>query len=336
MTKVWNIALLGATGSVGEAVLCLLQERQFPFGELFLLDSENSAGESIRFNGKQYIVIDAQLFDWTQVQLAFFVADKEAAASYAEKAAQDGCIVIDSSALFALEQDIPLVVPSINPHVLANYRNRNIIAIADSYVSQLLVAVKPLMNVADINRLILTNLFSVSMHGKSAVDELSIQSARLLNGLPVDNKCFIKQLAFNLLPLLSDDEGSVPQERSLVDQVHKILQNDRLSIVVSFLQAPVFYGNAQVVHVETLRPITVEEAWQEIAQFDDIHQFYQDDFPTQVTDASSNDRLSIGCMHHNYGAPEILQFWSVADNTRFGGARMLIETAERLVQEQYY
>lgn len=141
MTEGWNIALLGATGAVGEAVLSLLQERQFPVGELFLLASENSAGESIRFNGKQYTVIDAQLFDWTQVQLAFFVAGKEASARYAEQAAQDGCIVIDSSGLFALEPDIPLVdiplvVPSVNPHLLANYRNRNIIAVADSYVSQ--------------------------------------------------------------------------------------------------------------------------------------------------------------------------------------------------------
>lgn len=336
MTEDWSIALLGATGAVGEAVLSLLQERQFPVGELFLLASENSAGESIRFNGKQHSVIDAQLFDWAQAQIAFFVAGKEASARYAEQAAQEGCIVIDSSGLFALEPDIPLVVPNVNPHVLADYRNRNIVAIADSYVSQLLVAVKPLINVAGIHRLMLTNLCSVSVHGKSAVDELAGQSARLLNGLPVDNKCFAKQLAFNLLPLLSDVEGSVPQERCLVDQARKILQNDGLSIVVSCLQAPVFYGNAQVVHVETLRPITVQEAWQEIAQFDDIQLVGEDDFPTQVTDASGSDQLSIGCMRNDYGAPEILQFWSVADNTRFGGARMLLETAERLVQEQYY
>lgn len=116
------------------------------------------------------------------MQLAFFVAGKEASARYAEQAAQDGCIVIDSSGLFALEPDIPLLVPSVNPHLLTNYRNRNIIAVADSYVSQLLLAVKPLINVAGIYRLVLTNLFSVSLHGKSTVDELAGQSARLLNG----------------------------------------------------------------------------------------------------------------------------------------------------------
>ncbi|MFV9996716.1 MAG: aspartate-semialdehyde dehydrogenase [Arsenophonus endosymbiont of Dermacentor nuttalli] len=336
MTEGWNIALLGATGAVGEGVLSLLQERQFPVGELFLLASENSAGESIRFNGKQYTVIDAQSFDWTQVQLAFFGAGKEASARYAEQAAQDGCIVIDNSGLFALEPDIPLVVPNVNPNVLADYRNRNIIAIADSYVSQLLVAVKPIINVAGIHRLILTNLFSVSMHGKSAVDELAGQSARLLNGLPIDNERFAKQLAFNILPLLGDVEGSAPEERNLVDQVRKILQNDGLVIIISCLQAAVFYGNAQVVHVETLRPMTVQEVCQEMAQCDDIQLVTDEDFPTQVTDASGNDRLSIGCIRNDYGAPDIIQFWSVADNTRFGGARMLIETAERLVQEQYY
>ncbi|SPP31486.1 USG-1 protein [Arsenophonus endosymbiont of Aleurodicus floccissimus] len=237
MTEGWNIALLGATGAVGEAVLSLLQERQFPVGELFLLASENSAGESIRFNGKQYTVIDTQLFDWTQAQLAFFVAGKEASARYAE---QDGCIVIDSSGLFALEPDIPLVVRVLIPISWLIYRNRNIIAVADSYVSQLLVAVKPLINFAGIHRLISTNLFSVSVHSKSAVNELAGQSARLLNGLTVDNERFIKQLAFNLLPLLSDDEGSAPQERSLVDQVRKILQNDWLSIYCQFLASTSF------------------------------------------------------------------------------------------------
>ncbi|CAA2930065.1 USG-1 protein [Arsenophonus endosymbiont of Bemisia tabaci Q2] len=118
--------------------------------------------------------------------------------------------------------------------------------------------------------------------------------------------------------------------------MRKILQNDGLSIIVSCLQAPVFYRNAQVVHVEILRPMTVQESWQEIAQFDDIELVCEDDFPTQVTDASGSDRLSIGCMPNDDGAPKILQFWSVADNTQFGGARMLIETAERLMQEQYY
>ena len=336
MTEGWNIAILGATGTVGEAIISLLQEREFPVGELYLLASERSAGEVVRFNGKSYSVENAVNFDWSQVQIAFFVASEAASLQYAELAAQDGCIVIDSSGVFAQDPDVPLVVPSVNPHVLADYRNRNIISLADSFVSQLLTATKPLIDAAGIGRITLTNMLSVSAYGKAAVDELAGQSARLLNGIPPEEGRFSKQLAFNMLPLLGDIEGSVQQERRLVDQVRKILQDDGLPIAVSFIQSPVFYGNAQVVHLETLRPMGTEEAKDEFERFEDIQVSEEDDYPTQVTEASGNDQLSIGCIRNDYGIPEILQFWSVADNVRFGGALMAVETAEKLAQELFY
>ncbi|NRN30411.1 aspartate-semialdehyde dehydrogenase [Photorhabdus heterorhabditis] len=336
MSEGWNIALLGATGAVGEAILALLQERQFPVGELYPLASERSAGKNLRFNGKNLIVRDAADFDWSQVQLAFFVAGMEATAQYAEKAAEEGCLVIDSSGLLAMEPDVPLVVPGVNPHALADYRNRNIIALADSMTSQVLTAIKPLVDAAGIARLYLTNLFSVSIHGKAAVDELAGQSARLLNGIPPEPGRFSKQLAFNLLPLLTDAEGSVSEERRLVDQVRKVLQDEGLPISVSCVQSSVFYGNVQVVHLETLRPVGVEEAREELERIVDINVSDEGDYPTPVTEASGNDLLSIGCLRNDYGMPEVLQFWSVADNIRFGGALMAIETAEKLMQEQFY
>jgi aspartate-semialdehyde dehydrogenase len=144
MSDGWNIALLGATGAVGEALLELLQERQFPVGELYPLASERSAGANVRFNGKSLLVQNAEEFDWSQAQLAFFVAGSDASARYAEEAGNMGCLVIDTSGLFAMEPDVPLVVPGVNPQVLADYRNRNIVAVADSMVSQLLTAIKPL------------------------------------------------------------------------------------------------------------------------------------------------------------------------------------------------
>lgn len=336
MTEGWNIALLGATGAVGEAIITLLQEREFPVGELYLLASERSAGEVIRFNGKSYPVEDAANFDWSQAQIAFFAAGETASLQYAEQAAQEGCIVIDNSGVFAQDPDVPLVVPSVNAHVLADYRNRNIISLADSYVSQLLTATKPLIDAAGIGRITLTNMLSVSAHGKAAVDELAGQSARLLNGIPPEEGRFSKQLAFNMLPLLGDVEGTVVQERRLVEQVRKILQDDGLPVAVSFVQSPVFYGNAQVVYLETLRPMGAEEARDELERFADIQVSEEGDYPTQVTDASGNDQLSIGCLRNDYGIPEILQFWSVADNVRFGGALMAIETAEKLAQELFY
>ncbi|WP_445497241.1 aspartate-semialdehyde dehydrogenase [Photorhabdus sp. SF281] len=336
MSEGWNIALLGATGAVGEAIMALLQERQFPVGELYPLASEHSAGENLRFNGKSLIVRDVAGFDWSQVQLAFFVAGTEATAQYAEQAAEAGCLVLDSSGLFAMEPDVPLIVPGVNPHALADYRNRNIVALADCMTSQVLTAIKPLVDAAGIARLHLTNLFSVSVHGKAAIDELAGQSARLLNGISPDSGRFSKQLAFNLLPLLADAEGSVGEERCVVDQIRKILQDEGLPISVSCVQSSVFYGNAQVVHLETLRPVGVEEAREELERMVDINVSEEGDYPTQVTDASGNDLLSIGCLRNDYGMPEVLQFWSVADNIRFGGALMAVETAEKLIQEQFY
>ncbi|MCI4233337.1 aspartate-semialdehyde dehydrogenase [Dickeya dianthicola] len=333
MSNGWNIALLGATGAVGTALLELLQEREFPVGELYALASENSAGESLRFSGRSLRVEDAADFDWSQVQLAFFVAGLEASARYADAAGNAGCLVIDSSGLFALEPDVPLVVPGVNPQVLADYRNRNIVAVADSLTSQLLKAIKPLTDQAGLSRLHVTNLLSVSAHGKATVDDLAGQSARLLNGIPPEPGLFPKQLAFNLLPLLADNEGSVREERRLVDQVRKVLQDDGLPISVGCVQSPVFYGHAQVVHLEALRPLSADEARDVLAQAEDIALSEEDDYPTQVEDASGNVQLSIGCLRNDYGIPELLQFWSVADNIRFGGALMAVETAERLIEE---
>ncbi|MGQ3902915.1 aspartate-semialdehyde dehydrogenase [Mixta calida] len=336
MSDGWNIALLGATGAVGNALLELLAERQFPVGELYLLASERSAGESVRFDGKSLRVQNADEFDWSQAQLAFFAAGRDASARYAEDAASAGCLVIDSSDLFALEPDVPLVVPDVNPQVLADYRNRNIITVADSLTSQLLCAIKPLVEQAGLARLQVTNLLSVSAQGKAAVDSLAGESARLLNGVPAEEHYFGRQLAFNMLPQLPDSAGSVASERRLVDQVRKVLQDEGLPIAVSNVQAPVFYGNAQIVHLESLRPLSAEEARDELSRMDEIVLSDENDYPTQVTDASDNSNLNVGCLRNDYGIPELLQFWSVADNIRFGGALMAIKTAEKLVQEYLY
>ncbi len=336
MSDGWNIALLGATGATGEALLELLAERQFPVGELYVLATANSAGTTLRFNGQSLWVKDAAEFDWSRAQLAFFVAGREASARYAEEAASAGCLVIDSSDLFALEPDVPLVVPEVNPQVLADYRNRNIISVADALTSQLLCALKPLTDRAGLARIQVTTLLAASAHGKAAVDSLAGESARLLNGVPAEEGFFGRQLAFNMLPLLADGEGSVPQERRLVDQVRKVLQDDGLPLAVSTVQAPVFYGNAQIVQLENLRPLSADEAREALQESTEINVSDENDFPTQVGDASGSAQLCVGCLRNDYGMSEQLQFWSVADNVRFGGALMAVKTAEKLVQEYFY
>ncbi|EAP0457882.1 aspartate-semialdehyde dehydrogenase [Salmonella enterica subsp. enterica serovar Typhimurium] len=337
MSEGWNIAILGATGAVGEALLETLAERQFPVGEIYALARHESAGEHLRFGGKSVIVQDAADFDWTQALLAFFVAGAEASAAWIDDATNAGCLVIDSSGLFALEPDVPLVVPEVNPYVLADYRNRNVIAVADSLTSQLLAALKPLIDQGGLSRIAVTSMLSASAQGKKAVDALAGQSAKLLNGIPIDEDDFFgRQLAFNMLPLLPDREGSVRQERRIVDEVRKILQDDGVMISASVVQSPVFYGHAQMVSFEALRPLAAEEAREAFSRGEDIVLSEETDYPTQVGDASGNPQLSIGCVHNDYGMPEQIQFWSVADNVRFGGALMAVKIAEKLVQEYLY
>ncbi|ENW7463976.1 aspartate-semialdehyde dehydrogenase [Salmonella enterica] len=337
MSEGWNIAVLGATGAVGEALLETLAERQFPVGEIYALARHESAGEHLRFGGKSVIVQDAADFDWTQAQLAFFVAGAEASVAWVDDATNAGCLVIDSSGLFALEPDVPLVVPEVNPHVLADYRNRNVIAVADSLTSQLLAALKPLIDQGGLSRIAVTSMLSASAQGKKAVDALAGQSAKLLNGMPIDEDDFFgRQLAFNMLPLLPDREGSVRQERRIVDEVRKILQDDGVMISASVVQSPVFYGHAQMVSFEALRPLAAEEAREAFSRGEDIVLSEETDYPTQVGDASGNPQLSVGCVHNDYGMPEQIQFWSVADNVRFGGALMTVKIAEKLVQEYLY
>ncbi|WP_407578676.1 aspartate-semialdehyde dehydrogenase [Citrobacter koseri] len=337
MSEGWNIAILGATGAVGEALLETLAERQFPVGEIYALARNESAGEHLRYSGKSVIVQDVADFDWTQAQLAFFVAGAEASAAWVEEATNAGCLVIDSSGLFALEPDVPLVVPEVNPSVLTDYRNRNVIAVANSLTSQLLASLKPLIDEGGLSRISVTSLLSASAHGKKAVDALAGQSAKLLNGIPIDEDDFFgRQLAFNMLPLLPDSEGSVREERRIVDEVRKILQDDGLMISASCIQSPVFYGHAQMVSFEALRPLAAEEARDAFSRGEDIVLSEETDFPTQVGDASGNPQLSVGCVRNDYGMPEQVQFWSVADNVRFGGALMAVKTAEKLVQEYLY
>ncbi|MEW8789453.1 aspartate-semialdehyde dehydrogenase, partial [Enterobacter kobei] len=314
-----------------------LAERQFPVGDIYALARTDSAGEHLRFNGKSVMVQDAAAFDWTQAQLAFFAAGAEATASYIEEATNSGCLVIDLSGLFAMEPDVPLVVPDVNPYVLADYRNRNIIAVPNSLTSQLLTALKPLIDDGGLSRITVTSLLSASANGKKAVDALAGQSAKLLNGIPIDEDDFFgRQLAFNMLPLLPDREGSVREERRIVDEARKILQDEGLMISANVVQSPVFYGHAQMVGFEALRPLAAEEARDAFGRGEDIVLSEESEFPTQVGDATGSAHLSVGCVRNDYGMPEQFQFWSVADNVRFGGALMAVKIAEKLVQEYLY
>ncbi len=243
--------------------------------------------------------------------------------------------MIDSSGLFALEPDVPLVVPEVNPYVLADYRNRNVIAIADSLTSQLLAALKPLIDQG-----------TVAHRRHQYVISVRTGKKRSMRWPDRVRSCLTAYRLMKMISLAASWRSiccrccrivkAACAERRIVDEVRKILQDDGVMISASVVQSPVFYGHAQMVSFEALRPLAAEEAREAFSRGEDIVLSEETDYPTQVGDASGNPQLSIGCVHNDYGMPEQIQFWSVADNVRFGGALMAVKIAEKLVQEYLY
>ena len=337
MSKQYNVAILGATGAVGTRMIEQLAQSTIPVKHVKLLASKKSAGKTLQFKGQPVTVEETTPESFDGVDIVLSSAGGSVSKKFLPEAVKRGAVCVDNTSAFRMEPDVPLVVPDVNPFVLADYRNRNIIAVPNSLTSQLLTALKPLIDDGGLSRISVTSLLSASANGKKAVDALAGQSAKLLNGIPIDEDDFFgRQLAFNMLPLLPDREGSVREERRIVDEARKILQDDGLMISANVVQSPVFYGHAQMVGFEALRPLAAEEARDAFGRGEDIVLSEESEFPTQVGDATGSAHLSVGCVRNDYGMPEQVQFWSVADNVRFGGALMAVKIAEKLVQEYLY
>ena len=261
MSQQYNVAVLGATGAVGETILEVLQERKFPVGEIFLLASERSEGKTYRFNGKTIRVQNVEEFDWSQAHIALFSAGGELSAKWAPIAADEGVIVIDNTSHFRYEYDIPLVVPEVNPEAIAEFRNRNIIANPNCSTIQMLVALKPIHDAVGIERINVSTYQSVSGAGKAGIDELAGQTAKLLNGLPADKKQFSQQIAFNCIPQIDQmmENGYTKEEMKMVWETQKIFNDSSITVNPTCVRVPVFYGHAEALHVETRSPIDAQE-----------------------------------------------------------------------------
>ncbi|MGF1717056.1 aspartate-semialdehyde dehydrogenase [Photobacterium chitinilyticum] len=335
MSQEFDIAVLGATGAVGEAIVEVLEERNFPVRNLYLLASERSAGKTLRFKGKSVRVTDVEEFDWSQVQLALFSAGAETSDRWAPIAADFGVVVIDNTSRFRYEHDVPLVIPEVNPHALAEYRNRNIIANPNCSTIQMLVALKPIHEAYGIERINVATYQSVSGSGKKGIDELAGQTAKLLNGLPAENKAYDKQIAFNCLPHIDDfmDNGYTKEEMKMVWETQKILGDDNIRVNPTCVRVPVFYGHAEAVHVETCQPVHVEEAISLLENAEGIEVFHGNDYPTQVSDATGKDHVMVARVREDISHPCGLNMWVVADNVRKGAATNSVQIAEKLIEE---
>ena len=262
MSKTYDIAVVGATGAVGETLLELLAERQFPVRNVYALASERSAGKRVAFGERQLVVQDLARFDFGQVQIGLFSPGASVSAVYAPQAAAAGCIVIDNTSQFRNDDDKPLIVPEVNAHAIERYKATNIIANPNCSTIQMLVALKPLHDAFEIDRINVATYQAVSGTGKEAIEELGGQTARLLNGQPIEPAVYPKQIAFNVLPQIDSfqDNGYTREEMKMVWETHKIMEDPRIRVNPTCVRVPVFYGHSEAVHIETRRPVTADQA----------------------------------------------------------------------------
>jgi aspartate-semialdehyde dehydrogenase len=337
MSKGWRVAVLGATGLVGDTMISVLEERDFPVSELFPLASNRSLGKTVRLQGKSWPVIDVETFDFSRADIGLFSAGAEVSAKYAPIAAAAGCVVIDNTSQFRYDDDIPLVVPEVNPEAIAQYKNRGIIANPNCSTIQMLVALKPLHDAAGITRINVATYQSVSGAGKEAVDELAHQTGELLNGRSVEPKVIAKQIAFNVVPQIDkfQDNGYTKEEMKMFWETQKILDK---SIVVNptCVRVPVFFGHSEAVHIETRRKLSAEEATALLRKAPGIT--VMDDrvpggYPTAAVEAAGHDTVFVSRIREDISHERGLNLWVVSDNVRKGAATNSVQIAEILVRD---
>ena len=335
--KKFNVAIAGATGAVGEVLIDLLETRDFPIDTLHLLASSRSAGTSLNFAGKRITVSAIDDFDFSQAHIGLFSAGGSVSAEYAPKAAAAGCVVVDNTSHFRRDDDIPLVVSEVNPEAIAGYTKRNIIANPNCSTMQMLVALKPIHDAVGIERINVATYQAVSGTGKSAIEELASQTARLLNAQTIESKVYPKQIAFNVLPHIDtfQDNGYTREEMKMVWETQKILGDETIRVNPTCVRVPVFHGHAEAVHIETKAPISADVATKLLEQAPGIVVMDKREdggYPTPVGDAAGTDPVFVGRIRNDISHPNGLNLWVVADNLRKGAALNSVQIAEELVR----
>ena len=335
MTKTFNVAVVGATGAVGEAMLAILAERQFPVGALHLLASERSAGEKLGFGGRQIVVQDLATFDPAGVDIALFSAGGAVSKKYAPAFAAAGAVVIDNSSAFRYDDAVPLVVAEVNPEKV-HERPLGIIANPNCSTMQMLVALAPMHRAANIERINVATYQSVSGAGRSAMEELGRQTAAMLNFQPHEPAKFPVQIAFNLIPHIDEfmDNGFTKEEMKMVWETRKILGDESIRVNPTAVRVPVFFGHSEAVHLETTRKLTADDARALLEAAPGVE--VVDDrepggYPTPVTHAAGTDAVYVGRIREDPSHPHGLDLWIVSDNIRKGAALNAVQIAELVV-----
>lgn len=338
MSKSFDVCVVGPTTLVGETLLELLEARTFPIGNLWLVDLGENEATPINFRGEDHIVRPLEDFDFASCALAFFCVDPVVAKEYVPKAVEAGTVVIDDSDAFRRENDVPLVVPEINAEALADYAARRIVASPNSCATFMAMVLKPIQEAFGLRAVNAVTLQSVSGVGKAAVEELAEQSMGLFNQQAITPNVFPKQMAFNLLPQIGavESDGGTREEHKIAEETQRLLQNYNISIDVTAVRAPVFYGHAVALHVATDRAGTAEELHEILENIDGLMVYDMAEaggYPTPVVEAAMNDPVLVGRIRARSGGLPGFNLWVVADNSRKGSALNMVQIAEKLVEK---
>ena len=337
MSKKFNVAVVGATGAVGETMLEILAERKFPIDNLYPLASERSAGDTLLYDKKPLLIEDLAEFDFSKVDIALFSAGGSISKIYAPLAASKGCIVIDNTSEFRNDDDIPLIVPEVNAAAISQYTNRNIIANPNCSTIQMLVALKPIYDAVGIKRIDVCTYQSVSGSGKDGINELASQTGKLLNGLKAESKVYSQQIAFNVLPHIDQfmENGFTREEMKMIWETQKIFADSEIVVNPTAVRVPVFYGHSEAVHIETKKPIDRSLALKLLKSAEGV--IVVDDpeksrYATAVTHSAGKNAVFVSRVRQQLGTETGLNMWVVSDNIRKGAALNSIQIAEILVK----
>ena len=337
MAKKYDVAVVGATGAVGEVMLSILAQRNFPVGNVYALASERSVDKLVSFGDRTLQIQDLAEFDFSKVQIGLFSPGASVSDVYAPIAAEKGCVVIDNTSRFRYEDDIPLVVPEVNPHAIADYKNRGIIANPNCSTIQMLVALKPIHDAVGIERINVATYQAVSGTGKQAIDELDAQTRAIMAGEPLNCSVYPKQIAFNALPHIDifQDNGYTKEEMKMVWETHKIMGDDSIRVNPTAVRIPVKFGHSEAIHLELKKPMSAAQAREVLSKAPGIvviDERQDGGYPTAATDADGTDPVFVGRIREDISHPKGLNMWVVSDNVRKGAALNSVQIAEFLIE----
>ena len=331
-----NVAVVGATGAVGNEMVKVLEERRFPVNELRLLASKRSVGKKISFNGNEVKVEELTEDSFKGVQISLFSAGASVSKKFAPIAAKSGCVVIDNSSAFRMEADIPLVVPEVNPHAIAQYKNRGIIANPNCSTIQMVVALKPIHDVSKIKRVVVATYQAVSGTGKKAIEELSSQIQAIFNFKDIVCNVYPHQIAFNCLPHIDVflENGYTREEMKMYYETKKIMEDEDIEVTATCVRVPVFYGHSEAINIELEKKLTADEVRKILSNAPGIKVVDNPDnneYPLAIY-AAGRDEVFVGRIREDVSKENCIEMWVVSDNIRKGAALNAVQIAEVLLE----